>query len=240
MVVSEVDSDGGVRVASIVVVVPVRNEQRLLAGCLSALRDSAGEVTVPVRIQLVLDACTDRSARVADATGADVLHIDARNVGAARAAGFAAAGTGCGSRTWFATTDADSRVDRSWLTRQLRYARTGVGLVVGAVTVSDWDEHRPEVRDRYEDGYRAQRSTGHIHGASLGFRADLYWRAGGFAHLATGEDVDLVDRIRVGGAAVAWAEDVVAVTSGRRFGRAPQGFAAHLRGLQPSSETGNG
>ncbi|WP_019927277.1 glycosyltransferase family 2 protein [Nocardia sp. BMG111209] len=238
MVVSDVDS-AAATIASVVVVVPVRNEQRLLAPCLAALRDSAEQVPVPVRIQVVLDACTDRSARVADAAGAEVVHIDERNVGAARAAGFAAAGAGCDARTWFATTDADSRVDRFWLTRQLHYARAGMRLVVGVVTVSDWEQHPPEVRRRYEAGYRTVARTTRIHGASLGFGADIYWRAGGFAKIATGEDVDLVRRIRAAGARVAWAEDVVAVTSARQDGRAPEGFAAHLRNLAPSPEAGH-
>ncbi|WP_067690412.1 glycosyltransferase [Nocardia jejuensis] len=216
----------------VVVVVPVRDEQRLLSGCLHALRECAERVDVPVRLQVVLDACADRSALVAAAAGVSVIEVGAHNVGIARAAGFVTGGRGSGATTWFATTDADSCVDPEWLSRQLRYARTGAEIVAGVVTVADWSQHSPQVRARYERDYRRTRATGHVHGANLGFRADVYWRTGGFAPLSSGEDVEFVSRATAHGARVHWAEDVVVTTSGRRFGRAPSGFAAHLRGLE--------
>ena len=54
---------------------------------------------------------------------------------------------------------------------------------------------------------------------------------GGFAPLATHEDVDLVHRAVLGGFDVRWRSDVVVHTSARTDGRAPGGFAAHLRSL---------
>ncbi|WP_330181593.1 glycosyltransferase [Nocardia sp. NBC_01503] len=234
MINSEEAATGPLRIDDVVIVVPVRDEQQLLQTCLDALLRCAERTPVPVRIQLVLDACTDRSARVAEAAGVDVIAVDAHNVGVARAAGFVAAGTGCGAQTWFCTTDADSRVDHYWLDRQIRYAQAGAEVVAGVVTVADWDEYTPQVRARYERGYRAGRVVGHVHGASLGFRADIYWRTGGFVPLSSGEDVEFVRRAADRGARVVWAEDVVVSTSGRRFGRAPGGFAAHLRRLESS------
>lgn len=232
MIIPEEAAAVPLRIDEVVVVVPVRDEQQLLPVCLDALRRCAERVRVPVRIRVVLDACTDRSALVAAAAGVEVIAVGARNVGAARAAGFATASVGGGARTWFATTDADSRVDRGWLDRQLRYAAAGAEIVAGVVTVADWGHYAPQVRARYERAYRVERATGHIHGASLGFRADVYWRTGGFAPLKSGEDVDFVRRASAGGARVVWAGDVVVATSGRRFGRAPGGFAAHLRRLE--------
>ncbi|MEV0247233.1 glycosyltransferase [Nocardia sp. NPDC050712] len=221
-------------VSEVVVVVPARNEERLLPRCLHALRRSAAAVSVPVRIQVVLDGCTDGSARSVG-PGIGVLTLDERNVGAARRAGFAAAGAGCGRKTWFATTDADSEVDPWWLRRQLRHARLGAEVVAGVVRVDDWGTHSSATRLLYEQRYRRGNGEahGHVHGANLGFRADTYWRAGGFAALTTGEDVDLVERALALGARIAWADDVIVTTSARRIGRAPEGFAAHVRSLNP-------
>ncbi|CAM4520568.1 glycosyltransferase family 2 protein [Nocardia ninae] len=226
----------GDAVARIVVVVPVRNEGRLLPECLAALARAAARVDVRVRIQLVLDACTDESEQVPPPE-VEVMRVEERNVGAARARGFLHAGAACGAETWFATTDADSQVDELWLRRQLDYARAGSDVVAGIVEVRDWAPHTPATRRRYEDEYRTSGPHGHIHGANLGFRADAYWRVDGFQQLRTGEDVDLVTRMVADGARIAWAEDVRVITSARRVGRAPQGFAAHLRRIESSPST---
>lgn len=224
-------ADSGGAVARILVVVPVRNEERLLPACLSALARAAGRVEVPVRVQLVLDACTDGSADV-PTSNVGVMQVDERNVGAARALGFAHAGANCAAETWFATTDADSEVDDRWLQTQLEYAHAGNDVVAGIVGVRSWADHAATTRQRYEQEYGTGDGHGHVHGANLGFRADTYWRVGGFRQLRTGEDVDLVARMAAGGARIAWAEDVRVTTSARRVGRAPQGFAAHLRRLE--------
>ena len=76
---------GARRVASAGVVVPAHNEEELLPACLAALREAAGVAGVPVRLLVVADACTDATAAVAAAGGAEVIRIRARNVGAARA-----------------------------------------------------------------------------------------------------------------------------------------------------------
>ncbi|WP_405161392.1 glycosyltransferase [Nocardia sp. NBC_01499] len=230
------DAASGSAVARILVVVPVRDEQRLLPACLSALARAAELVDVPVRVQLVLDACTDDSARV-PTSAVEVMAVDERNVGAARALGFARAGATCGAETWFATTDADSEVEERWLRTQLAHARAGSDVVAGIVGVRSWAGHPDAVRHGYEEQYRTSGEHGHVHGANLGFRADAYWRIGGFRHLRTGEDVDLVSRMTADGARITWADDVRVTTSARRVGRAPQGFAAHLRRLANTYST---
>ncbi|MEU8895770.1 glycosyltransferase [Nocardia sp. NPDC048505] len=237
MIVSEEGGRHRPEPTRIVVVVPVCNEEQLLPRCLRALRRSADAVAIPVRIQLVLNGCTDGSARVAG-PDIEVVTLDEPNVGMARGLGFAAAGAGCGRETWFATTDADSAVDQWWLRRQLRHARRGADIVAGVVRVDDWSASTPVARARYEQRYRRPQGDGHghVHGANLGFRADTYWDAGGFDALATGEDVDLVERATARGAHLVWAEDVVVTTSGRTEGRAPDGFAAHVRALDQVSE----
>ncbi|WP_328663176.1 glycosyltransferase [Nocardia salmonicida] len=215
----------------VIVVVPARNEELLLPRCLAALERAVRRVDVPVRVQLVLDACTDGSAQVAST--AEVLTVSERNVGAARRRGFEHAGAACDGRTWFATTDADSEVEESWLSAQLDYARRGFEVVAGVVAVRQWDAHSVQARRIYEHEYRVPGPDGHghLHGAALGFRADAYWGVGGFRALRTGEDVDLAVRLQAAGARIAWAEDVCVTTSARRRGRAPHGFAEHLRRL---------
>ena len=138
------------RVASAGVVVPAHNEEELLPACLAALREAAGSVRIPVRLLVVADACTDQTAAVAAARGAEVIRIGARNVGAARAAGLAALLRRTGgtdpAAVWLATTDADTVVPPGWLRRQLGYAAQGWDVVLGTVTVTDWTEHPPHCR----------------------------------------------------------------------------------------------
>lgn len=212
-----------------VVVVPAHNEVSALPRCLSAIRKAAADVAVPTSVVVVLDACDDDSHSLAGRYGPDVhfLPIEARNVGAARAAGFRHARTALGQaghRTWYATTDADTQVGSDWLLRQLD---AHADVVLGVVRVGQWRHHSEAVADLYEARYEASRH-GHIHGANMGFSADAYWRVGGFTALASGEDVELVKRFEAAGCRIAWDDELSVTTSDRRNGRAPGGFADHL------------
>ncbi|MEU8953243.1 glycosyltransferase [Streptomyces sp. NPDC048518] len=74
--------------AALAVVVPAHDEQHRIGTCLHSLRRAAARTApVPVLIVVAADACTDATAAVAADAGAEVVEIDARNVGAARAAG---------------------------------------------------------------------------------------------------------------------------------------------------------
>lgn len=217
-----------------VVVVPACNESSVLSRCLQAIRTAAAGVAVPVSVVVVLDACDDESASFAGRFGSDVhfLEVDERNVGAARAAGFRYARSvleSDGERIWYATTDADTEVGSDWLLRQLG---TDVDMVLGVVRVGQWRHHGKEVAARYQARYTADAPRRrHVHGANMGFSADAYWRVGGFAALASGEDVDLVERFRAAGCHVLWDDELSVATSDRRHGRAPGGFADHLAEL---------
>lgn len=71
------------------VVVPAHDEQQLLPACLASVRVAARHPAlrhVQVRLVPVLDTCSDDSGELAP----DALEVRARNVGVARAAGFAA------------------------------------------------------------------------------------------------------------------------------------------------------
>ena len=222
------------------VVVPAHNEEALLPSCLTALRRAARQVAVPVHVLVAADSCTDRTAAVARAYGALVTRIDARSVGAARAAGM----TELLRRTarcdpasiWLATTDADTVVPPGWLGRQLSYADQGWDVVLGTVTVADWSEHPPHVPDAFAARYGSGDGPHpHVHGANIGIRASAYLAAGGFRPLPTAEDHALLAAVSRVGSSVLRAADVTVETSARRQARAPHGFGHLLRTLAPSA-----
>lgn len=223
-----------------VVVIPAHNESKNLPECLKAIVTAAACLRVPVLVVVVLDACDDQSRYLAGEFGADVhfVEVEVRNVGAARRAGFEYAQELCNAqltdeaRIWYATTDADSRVDADWLVRQ---TESGTDMVLGVVRIANWRRVPATVARLYLKAYRAKRrgrEHGHIHGANMGFRADAYWRVDGFAALATGEDVDLVRRFELQGYRIHRDDRLSVVTSARQVGRAPRGFANHLRSLR--------
>lgn len=219
----------------IVVVIPARDEEALVARCLTSVLAAKGYLrsrrpAVRVSVVLVADNCTDATSRIArgfdDVT---VVDIDAANVGVARATGVRtalAATPVAADAVWIANTDADSVVPRRWLMEHLRHAQRGAQLVVGTV--------RPEFADLSPDQVRAWQSThspeanGHVHGANLGVRADVYLAAGGFDPVAEHEDVELVQRCIRAGAPVAATARCEVVTSGRQVGRTPGGYARYL------------
>ena len=225
----------------VAVVIPAHNERARLPACLRAVLTAALCVPIPVTIVVVLDASDDDSEQLAGRYGPDVhfVRVEAHNVGAARAAGFGYARSlfGDDDECWYATTDADSRVDPGWLVHQLGL---GVDMVLGVVRVADWRHHSADVADRYVQAYEAgpRHQDGHhehIHGANMGFSARAYWRVGGFRTLPSGEDVDLVERFEAAGYCIHRDTELSVTTSARTQARAPHGFAHHLRQLGRSA-----
>lgn len=223
------------------VVIPAHNEADDLPRCLNAVVEAASGVSMPVLTVVVLDSCDDESATMAGEFGDGVhfLEVDAQNVGAARAAGFAYArtvaggGPGAEARFWYATTDADSRVDADWLSRQMT---ADADMVLGVVRVTNWRHFSAEAVNRYLAAYRSKvrkrgAGHGHVHGANMGFRADVYWQLGGFTALSTGEDVDLVRRFEASSRRIHRDPGLSVETSARPEGRAPRGFAGYLRSM---------
>ena len=187
------------------VVIPAHDEQDLLAGCLDALADCIAATPVPVTVTVVLDSCSDATEEIARGR-ARLVRTSARNVGIARARGFDSLRCSSSSspsssspsaprtRRWYATTDADSRVPRSWLTDQLALARAGADVVAGLVEVDAWLDWAPATRLRYLEGYHPGPGHRHIHGADIGISARAYRQLGGFDPLPVHEDVQLVRR----------------------------------------------
>lgn len=233
-------SEGSRPPQEIAVVIPVHDEERLLARCLGSVQATAHHLTkrvgVTARLVVVLDDCTDRSEEIATAHGAETVHVSRRSVGAARAAGVDhIVRTTTVTRVWIACTDADSRVPVGWLLAHSRQAAAGADLVLGGARLDPADVSVSVYR-RWARRYAEGGASRHIHGANLGVSLDAYRRVGGFADLEEHEDVDLVRRLLAAGARVAAAPDVL--TSGRLDGRTPGGFAGFLRHLGAASEPG--
>ncbi|MFZ1175833.1 MAG: glycosyltransferase [Mycobacterium sp.] len=223
------------------VVIPAHNERAKLPVCLRAVLTATLCAPIPVTVVVVLDDSDDDSAELAGQYGPDVhfVSVDVHNVGAARAVGFGYARSLLGHDTdcWYATTDADSRVDPGWLVYQLGL---GADMVLGVVRVPDWRHHDVDVVDRYMRSYESgprDRSGQHehIHGANMGFSARAYWRVGGFRTLSSSEDVDLVERFEAAGYCIHRDTELSVITSARTRARAPHGFAHHLRQLGRSA-----
>ncbi|MFS4505720.1 glycosyltransferase [Clavibacter sp. Sh2141] len=221
------------RIRAVAVVIPARDEEALVGRCLDSVEAAAVRARargIRVHVVLVADDCRDGTAEVARAFGAEVIESAAGRVGAARARGVAAAlaaWDGADDELWIACTDADSVVPRAWITSQLALADAGADVVVGTV--------RPELDALSPAQIAAWRATrvpgaanGHVHGANLGVRADAYVRAGGFPEVAEHEDVDLVARLRRTGVTITASAAGEVLTSGRRDGRTPGGYAGYL------------
>ncbi len=223
--------------AAVGIVVPARNEEKLLPACLRSLATAMDRIELPSTLVLVLDRCTDRSAELVEQFRSErsdvrLLQAGEPGVGAARAAGVAALlAEHDPAGLWIATSDADSEVPADWLARQLAYAQAGADVVLGTVVVTDWSEQPDSVPRRYLAGYQAELGHSHLHGANLSLSAPAYLAAGGFEGVSNDEDLGLVRRLEAIGAAIVRAADLPVITSARLAGRAPAGFAGHLEKL---------
>jgi glycosyltransferase involved in cell wall biosynthesis len=211
------------------VVLPIHNEAALLADCLESIVHAGrhpGLDGEPVEIVAVLDACTDRSAAVAVRRGAQIVSLDARCVGAARALGASYA-LDAGAR-WLAFTDADTVVPADWLFAQLA---ANADCVCGPVAIEDWSSHPYGMPERFREHY-ARLGDRAIHGANLGVSAAAYAACGGFPAVRKGEAEALVASLARHGRRVAWNAAPAVLTSARWDSTIEGGFASTLRDLR--------
>ena len=101
-------------------VVPAHNEEALLGATLTALRDAADAAGEPYEIIVVDDESIDRTAEIAAAAGARVVHVALRQIAAVRNAGAAAAN---GDLLMF--IDADTIVARDTVRQAVEALRSG-------------------------------------------------------------------------------------------------------------------
>jgi glycosyltransferase involved in cell wall biosynthesis len=220
------------------VLIPARDEELLLRRCLESVLAAIACLAPSIRARVVLisDSSTDRTLQVAtDILGSEgtVLSTEAGTVGTARALAVSHVIKTTRSplhRLWLANTDADCIIPSRWLVDQLDLAEAGIEAIAGIVTVDSFEERAPEVASRFRASYvvNTDGSHPHIHGANMGIRADRYLCAGGWADLKTAEDHDIWRRLAETGAKLHSAAHIHVATSGRRKGRAPNGFAGAL------------
>lgn len=237
---------------AIAVVVPAHDEAALLPRCLDHLEVALATAArarprLTVTVTIALDRCGDASgslvaAAVARGFGGGALRsiaVDAGSAGRARAMGVEAAlGASAlrriarrdASRVWIANTDADSAVPPGWVLQHADAADAGADVLVGAVTPDQADLDHP-VLDAWRARHRFAGPHGHVFGANLGCRLDVYRCTGGFAHTRSGEDRGLVAAARAAGHRVVSTGDAPVLTSGRTHPRASGGFGDYLARL---------
>ena len=114
------------------ILIPARNEEQCLPGCLASVQAAAGPFPDQVEVIVAANRCTDRTEEIAREHGAKVVQDDSRNLAKIRnAAAQAARGE------VIITIDADSRMSANMLTEIDRLLRTGK-YVGGGVMV--WPE----------------------------------------------------------------------------------------------------
>jgi cellulose synthase/poly-beta-1,6-N-acetylglucosamine synthase-like glycosyltransferase len=222
----------------IAIVIPARDEQELLPRCLRSVQQA--RLLLPSHVTsdliVVIDQSTDDTFRIAQdlvQRSGIVMETEAGCVGTARALGAQLAlerYEGTRSRCWLANTDADCEVPVTWLRDQLGFANAGFAAVAGIIDVDSFVEHESFVPERFRLSYliNADGTHPHVHGANFGVRADAYLQAGGWQDLSTAEDHDLWRRLHNGPHERISDASLCVVTSGRRIGRAPLGFAGAL------------
>ena len=222
----------------IAIVIPARDEEELLPRCLRSVQNARRMLPPDLTSDLIVvaDQSTDGTFKIARELiqeNGTVVETEVGCVGSARALGARRAMErydGARNRCWLANTDADCQVPATWLLDQLAFANAGFAAVAGIIDVDSFAEHESFVSERFRLSYliHADGTHPHVHGANLGVRADAYLQAGGWQDLSTAEDHDLWRRLQSGQHRRISDARLCVLTSGRRIGRAPFGFAGAL------------
>lgn len=233
-------------VKRIVVAIPAKNEEALLAECLTSVQQAVEALhtvrpDVPVVIAVALDGCTDGSEDVAARAGVHTITLDGVGVGITRDAAIihglslviSPEDTLSEHNIWLACTDADSFVPTTWLIRQLMWAESGMDLVIG--TVEPHGPIEPAVLALWHSQHLLAEGHSHVHGANLGMRADRWRAAGGFGRHTVGEDVALAARAQANNDRWVATDTTRVATSTRLQSRAEGGFADYLNVLSEST-----
>jgi glucosyl-3-phosphoglycerate synthase len=232
-----------------VVVIPARDEEARIGGCLAAL----ARQTVARRsfeIIVVLDSCRDRTAGMVELAASE-LGVGVRTVpgpglgaGAARRAGMDAAAARLFAvgrpEGLIACTDADSLPAPDWLARQLEHLSVGAEVVAGMIELDfERDPEMPPGVLRRRERDAAQRlsqvrmtdpdaSHHHFAGASIGVTAAAYRRVGGLEPHPALEDAAFAGRLERHGIPILRPSDVRVKTSARVRGRVARGLSVDL------------
>jgi glycosyltransferase involved in cell wall biosynthesis len=182
---------------SITFVIPARNEERSLAHCIDSIRSQASQNTSirPIRIIVVDNESTDRTAAVATGRSCQVVSVLPSNPGRARNAGAALATT-----PLVAFIDADCLLPSNWLKLCLQHFQSDQVVAVGSVQATPsptapWVE-RVWLRMIIPAKEVDWESVAWLPSFNLIVRRSALERIGGFdEHLTTCEDADLTFRL---------------------------------------------
>jgi len=174
------------------VIIPARNEELFIAGCLGSIKTAAENFDGEVEVIVALNRCTDRTEEIARRYGASIVNEDGKNLARIRNRGAEAA-TG----DVIVTIDADSRMTPNMLQEIGR--RLGTGKCIGGgVTI---------LPDRLSLGILVSMMLLLPYGIVNRISAGLFWcfrsdflAIGGFNdRLITLEDVDFAKRLKAHG-----------------------------------------
>jgi glycosyltransferase involved in cell wall biosynthesis len=121
-----VDTSGAQADLVVSVVIPCLNEEANIERCVRAARDAMQSAGIPGEVVVADNASEDRSAEIASAAGARVVHEPRRGYGSAYLAGFAAA-----RGRYIVMGDADLTYDFSEIPRFVEKLDDGAELVMG-------------------------------------------------------------------------------------------------------------
>jgi glycosyltransferase involved in cell wall biosynthesis len=102
------------------ILIPARNEEKYLPGCLKSLARAAEAFPNQVEVIVTINRCTDRTEEIARTHGAKVVHTDARNLAKIRNTAAKEA-----DGDIIVTIDADSRMSPNMLRDIDRLLRSG-------------------------------------------------------------------------------------------------------------------
>jgi glycosyltransferase involved in cell wall biosynthesis len=196
------------------IIIPARNEEKFLPGCLDSIAVASEPFRGEVEIIVAINRCTDRTEEIARAAGAKIVREDARNLARIRNVAAQAA-TGA----ILVTIDADSRMSRGMLVAIERLLRGGK-YIGGGVMI--WPE-------RWSLGIAATAVIllpfvikHRVTGGLFWCLRDDFWAIGGFdERWVSVEDLDFANRLKAFGKQrgkrfkTIWRDHIV--TSCRKF-----------------------
>ena len=181
------------------VVLPAFNEEKLIAGSLSAASEAlrrAGLGADEFELIVVDNASTDATARLASCFGARVIHEPVRQIARARNAGATDAGG-----AWYLFLDADSWLSASLATELLRATRDR--RVVGGGAVVRMYDVPLHFRCLLSAWNLCSRRLRWAAGSFLFCRAEAFRVVGGFSQdYFVAEEIDLSRRLKRWGRAL--------------------------------------
>lgn len=240
----------------VVVAIPAHDEEATIGETVMSVRvalDWARRrgVISAGRIHVAAHRCSDQTLRVAaealDSRAGEVFRDDSSTtIGKVRdraARRGLALVPHVAHDTWVLSTDADTVVPFGWVEDIVRLAGDHDAEAVVGLARLDAFRGSESALAAYaqilDNGYVSEgdrlHQHDHIYGANLAVRADVYLAVGGFPDVAHGEDRSLIEAVARVGGTVLRTREVVVTTSGRLLGRAHDGLATLLRGLDETS-----